>query len=212
MLATKTWAVLSLEPLQFRGCLWQRAAPTSATGGNGLQLAVQPNVRATTLLVHELVIEKGRGILLDTRERSEFEGLANGDPYGAARSGHIPGAVWWPWREKLFEPPRGASGAPPELRSCEDILDSLPAEIASADEVIAYCTGGIRSGFVYFVLRGCGLGAAGTPRIRNYDGSWWAWSAEASVGCEGDGQHCSTDAQTTVGTGVTGGSGGGFGR
>ena len=45
--------------------------------------------------------------------------------------------------------------------------------------VVAYCTGGIRSGFMYMVLRWCGY-----ERAQNYDGSWWEWASDSSLPIE----------------------------
>ena len=57
-------------------------------------------------------------------------------------------------------------------------LKTLPAlnsllsqnEIRPNQEIIVYCTGGVRSGMAYFVFRYLGF------KVRNYDGSWWDWS------------------------------------
>lgn len=172
----------------------------NAEGGAPL-VVVQSDRRATTTVVNMLAGGEDV-VLLDVRERVEFDGVASGDPYGADRSGHIPHAVYYNWREHMFQSP-GTGRGPPELSSCGDILESLPVGAASSD-IIAYCTGGIRSGFVYMVLRGCGF-----PQARNYDGSWWAWSSESSLPCWGDGPGCKAEtARAPQGTaGAEGGSG-----
>lgn len=100
-------------------------------------------------------------VVLDIRSRAEYEGAA---PYGSTRGGHIPTAIHFHWRE-LFDP-SGALLAPTAVRTRLEALG-----VATATPVIAYCTGGIRSGFVYAVMR-----SAGYLRPRNYDGSWWEWS------------------------------------
>ena len=45
-------------------------------------------------------------------------------------------------------------------------------------EVVVYCTGGVRSAMGYFVLKYLGYS------VRNYDGSWWDWSLDASLPVE----------------------------
>lgn len=174
-------------------------APSGATpvdgGSAGAAAAAEPleDRRASTELVARLVAagHASSAVLLDTRDWGEFKGSADGDPYGARRSGHIPGAVWWPWRDRTFGGRGGDSDGPPLLRPCEEILASLPSGYASTDELVPYCVGGIRSAFVYMVLRGCGLGGdAAGPKLRNYDGSWWAWAANTSLPCEGIGTGC----------------------
>jgi thiosulfate/3-mercaptopyruvate sulfurtransferase len=48
-------------------------------------------------------------------------------------------------------------------------------------EVVCYCTGGVRSAWVYFVLK-----VVGYPRVRNYPGSWWEWSRDFAAPTETD--------------------------
>lgn len=98
--------------------------------------------------------------LLDTRESEEYDGVVK---YGEHRGGHIPGAehLWW---EELVDD--NGLIAPEQL---ETKLDERG--IDTGDTVIAYCTGGVRSGFVYAVLR-----AAGFEDVRNYDASMWEWT------------------------------------
>lgn len=55
--------------------------------------------------------------------------------------------------------------------------DALKARLAAPGvgentEVVSYCTGGIRSGFVTAVLNSAGI------KARNYAGSMWEWSAQ----------------------------------
>lgn len=101
-------------------------------------------------------------VLLDTRERREYEGQT---PYGESRGGHVPGAAHLYFKELLdddgfFLPP-------------EDVRALLAARGASPDDdVVAYCTGGVRSAFVVVALRHVGF-----ERARNYPASMWEWSA-----------------------------------
>ena len=48
-------------------------------------------------------------------------------------------------------------------------------------EVVCYCTGGVRSGWVYFVLK-----IVGYHRVKNYPGSWWEWSRDFAAPTETD--------------------------
>ena len=107
------------------------------------------------------LIEKPDVVILDTREPREYAGET---PYGETRGGHVPGA------KHIF---------------CKDLVgadgkvlagDALKARLADlgvgADtQVVSYCTGGIRSGFVTAVLNNAGV------KARNYAGSMWEWSA-----------------------------------
>lgn len=95
--------------------------------------------------------------LLDTRDLREFEGAT---PYGSTRGGHIPGARHVVWTDFL-----DGSDLVDRDRARE-LLGPIDAP------VVAYCTGGVRSGFVYAVARW-----AGYEDVANYAGSWWEYSA-----------------------------------
>ena len=59
-----------------------------------------------------------------------------------------------------------------KLKRPEALRTQLEALGARVDEpIFTYCTGGIRSAFIYLALR-----EAGFKHARNYDGSWWDWS------------------------------------
>jgi thiosulfate/3-mercaptopyruvate sulfurtransferase len=99
-------------------------------------------------------------VLIDNREKHEFDGAT---PYGSSRGGHIPGALHIDWRE--FFKPDGT------LKSRGELNSLLKAKsIHSDQEIVVYCTGGVRSAMAYFVFRYLGY------KVRNYDGSWWDWS------------------------------------
>jgi len=122
----------------------------------------RPDVRATTAVVAQLVARDDRTtIILDTREAAEFHGAVR---YGESRGGRIPGAshLWW---YDLFDD-RGY------LHSPETLVAMLRERgFTDGDHVVAYCTGGVRSGFAYLILRALGVPAS------NYDASMWAWTA-----------------------------------
>ena len=98
--------------------------------------------------------------IIDNRAQKEFDGAT---PYGSPTGGHIPNAIHIHW---------------PEFFQADGTLKTLPAlnsllsqnEIRPNQEIIVYCTGGVRSGMAYFVFRYLGF------KVRNYDGSWWDWS------------------------------------
>lgn len=89
---------------------------------------------------------KAAGVLVDVREADEYAG-SNG--YLAAYGGHVPGAVSVPWRT---------------------IADGAPVPGGEGTTVV-YCTGGVRSAFVWLLL------AAQGRSVANYDGGWWDWAA-----------------------------------
>ena len=76
--------------------------------------------------------------------------------------------MWYPWKQVF-----AADGYNVKDKS------TLRAELAAMgvtqdSTVVAYCTGGIRSGFMYMVLRWAGYESA-----QNYDGSWWEWAQDS---------------------------------
>ena len=100
-------------------------------------------------------------VLLDTRSAIEFLGAA---PFGETRGGHPPGAISLPFKQLMT-----ADGyvLPPQK-----ICDRLSQMGVSPDqEIVSYCTGGIRSAWLTVVLINAGFQA------RNYAGSMWEWSA-----------------------------------
>lgn len=100
-------------------------------------------------------------IIIDTREPREFAGST---PYGEQRGGHIPGAVHLYFKDLL-----DSDG---KLLPQQTIINQLQAlNITPETQVVVYCTGGIRSGWLVAVLTTLGFQA------QNYAGSMWEWSA-----------------------------------
>lgn len=99
--------------------------------------------------------------ILDTREPREYAGET---PYGELRGGHVPGA-----RHIFYKDFLDGDG---DVLPPDQVKAKLAAIGISPDtEVISYCTGGIRSGFVTAVLANAGI------KARNYAGSMWDWSS-----------------------------------
>ncbi|MEM9264724.1 MAG: rhodanese-like domain-containing protein [Cyanobacteria bacterium P01_F01_bin.13] len=99
-------------------------------------------------------------VVIDTREGREYAGKTS---YGEQRGGHVPGAINLYFKEFLTED--GTLLSPQEIRA---ILKQ--ADITPDTQVIVYCTGGIRSGWLASVLVTLGY------RVSNYAGSMWEWS------------------------------------
>jgi thiosulfate/3-mercaptopyruvate sulfurtransferase len=53
--------------------------------------------------------------------------------------------------------------------------------IGNGQDVICYCTGGVRSAWLYFILK-----LVGYSKLRNYPGSWWEWSRDFACPAEKD--------------------------
>ncbi len=100
-------------------------------------------------------------VIIDTRETREYAGET---PYGEQRGGHIRGAIHLYYQDWFDQ-----NGM---LLSREAILNQLAQnEITPQTEIVAYCTGGVRSAWLTTVLVDLGFHA------KNYAGSMWEWSA-----------------------------------
>jgi len=105
-------------------------------------------------------------VVIDSRTDEEFNGWTL---YGESRGGHISGAIQIPY-EWFFKEDKTIL----DVAELKELFESRG--ITTDKEVTSYCTIGIRSGFVYFVLR-----TLGYPRVSNYDGSIVEWSADSSL-------------------------------
>ncbi len=107
-------------------------------------------------------------VIIDNREKHEYAGST---PYGSSRGGHIPGAIHIDWRD--FFTTKGQMKPDSELHG---LLKQN--KITPGNEIVVYCTGGVRSAMAYFVFRTLGYS------VRNYDGSWWDWSHNPALPAE----------------------------
>jgi thiosulfate/3-mercaptopyruvate sulfurtransferase len=108
----------------------------------------------------------GRTILLDVRSEQEYVGSPR-----MKRSGHIPGAKWWPWEQAVdFKQAFVAQSSDKLLAS----LDKLG--VRKDTPVITYCQSGHRAGRAYMTLRRLGFN-----NVKLYDGSMAEWSIDRSL-------------------------------
>ena len=101
-------------------------------------------------------------VLLDVRTQQEYAG----DPR-QARSGHIPGARWWPWDSTIEFATDFRLKAPAELKQ-------QLHELGITDKntpIYLYCRTGHRASQTYYVLRQLGF-----SQVKLYDGSMAEYS------------------------------------
>lgn len=110
-------------------------------------------------------------IILDARSLEEFLGK---EVSGIPRPGHIPSAVHLAWNGFLNN-----NATVKDLATIKAGLDEKGLE--PGNEIVCYCTGGVRSSWLYFVLK-----LAGYQKLRNYPGSWWEWSRDFACPVEKD--------------------------
>jgi thiosulfate/3-mercaptopyruvate sulfurtransferase len=107
--------------------------------------------------------------LVDVRGPAEF----SGEQLRAARGGHIPGAILWPWEGNLR--PDGMMRDPAEIRNRAEAAGLRPDQ-----ELVTYCQGGVRAAHAALALH-----IAGYPRVRIYDGSWAEWGNDPALPIDG---------------------------
>lgn len=145
--------------------------PVSQRMGN---FKAQP-VRALITLKDELkgLIRKPhpQTAILDARSVEEYLGK---EVSGLPRSGHIPSAIHVAWNGFLN---KDATVKDPSV--LKELLDAKG--VGLEQDVVCYCTGGVRSAWLYFILK-----LVGYPKVTNYPGSWWEWSRDFACPSETD--------------------------
>jgi thiosulfate/3-mercaptopyruvate sulfurtransferase len=109
--------------------------------------------------------------IVDARSLEEYLGK---EISGIPRPGHIPSSIHMAWNGFLNK-----DGTVKDLAVIREMLEAKG--IRNDQEVICYCTGGVRSAWFYVILK-----LAGYRRIRNYPGSWWEWSRDFACPVEKD--------------------------
>ena len=130
--------------------------------------AVKKSKRMTKELIQKKLGTKNFAVV-DSRTDEEYNGW---QLYGEARGGHMTGAIQLPYAS-FFNTDK-------TVLHYSDLKTMFESRgITRKMQVTAYCTVGIRSGFVYFLYR-----LMGYNKASNYDGSIAEWSADASLPME----------------------------
>ncbi len=134
--------------------------------------SVQPDAMIDKQELKKLVKGPHRDtVIVDARSVEEYAGK---EIDGLPRPGHIPSAVNIPWNGFL----RQDATVKPES-ALREMFHAFGMN--EKQEVITYCLGGLRSAWMYFLLK-----LAGYERVRNYPGSWWEWSRDFAAPAEKD--------------------------
>jgi len=145
------------------------ATSRSTTGAKPVAFAVKAMDRSLNVNKDEVKAALGKARIIDARALDEYQGAQK---YGEARGGRLPGAVSLPWNS-VFE----ANG---RMRTPDGLRQLLAkAGIKPGDDIIAYCTKGIRSAHLTLVLKELGY-----SKVRNYDASFHEWAGDASLPLE----------------------------
>lgn len=130
-------------------------------------------------ITHDEMLEAvaNNAVVIDARSTDEYSGKRQ--KKGAARAGRIPGSINSDWAHSVnYESDKHFK----KLEELEAIYSKL--EIEKDTPIIVYCHSGVRSAHLTFVL----TQLLGYTNVRNYDGSWTAWSAAESLPLEQDNQ------------------------
>lgn len=103
--------------------------------------------------------------IIDVRGEDEYKGATN---FGEARGGHLPDAI-----NITFAKLYNEDGT---IKSNEEIDKVMKeAGVEKSDNIVTYCTAGIRSAHMALVLKN-----AGYENVRNYDASYYEWAGDES--------------------------------
>ncbi|MCJ7690422.1 MAG: sulfurtransferase [Clostridiaceae bacterium] len=130
---------------------------------------IEKSNKNSTIKTEELNAKLGKVKILDSREKDEFAGAVK---FGEARGGHIPGAISLTFNSLLNEDGTFKSA---------DELDTIfkAAGLNKEDEIVTYCTAGIRSAHLALALR-----MTGYNNVKNYDESFYTWAKDESLNIE----------------------------
>lgn len=143
---------------------WKQAGgeTTKADGpAPGQPLAINALDEGLTATTDWIQSRAGRIKIVDSRSKKEFDGATD---YKEARGGHLPGAVLIAF-ESMFNKDN-------TVKSTAELKQLFQAAgLKPEDEIVTYCTAGIRSAHMALVMRMAGFGNA-----RNYDASFYEWA------------------------------------
>lgn len=104
--------------------------------------------------------------IVDVRTEDEYNGAT---PNGEAKGGHMPGAILVKYTDLFQE-----DGTLKSNKELEAMFEA--AGLDKEDNIVTYCTGGIRSAYTQLVLEMCGY-----ENTWNYDQSYWRWCVVGEV-------------------------------
>ncbi len=111
----------------------------------------------------------GKVKIVDSRSEKEYTGATD---YGEARGGHLPGAISIPF-ENMFNKDN-------TLKDSDQLKQMFTAAgLKTDDDIVTYCTAGIRSAHMALVMR-----MVGFEKARNYDASFYEWAGDESLKVE----------------------------
>ncbi|MGV8981303.1 sulfurtransferase [Clostridium sp.] len=152
--------------------LWESSkfeVSKEATSPVASSFKIENSDKAMTINTEELKAKLGKVKILDSRSKDEYDGAVN---FGEARGGHIPGAINLTF-SSLFNEDK-------TYKSVEEIKAIFKAAgLNKDDEIVTYCTAGIRSAHLALSLK-----MMGYNNVKNYDESFYTWAKDESLKVE----------------------------
>jgi thiosulfate/3-mercaptopyruvate sulfurtransferase len=130
---------------------------------------IENSNKTSTINTEELNAKLSKVKILDSRAKDEYDGAVN---FGEARGGHIPGAINITFSSLFKEDKTFKSG---------DEMEAIfkAAGLNKDDEIVTYCTAGIRSAHLSLALK-----MMGYNNVKNYDESFYRWAKDESLKVE----------------------------
>ncbi|MDU1686829.1 MAG: rhodanese-like domain-containing protein, partial [Clostridium perfringens] len=114
----------------------------------------------TTVTTENLYENMSKYTIVDARAKDEYDGATK---FGEAVGGHIKGAISLPFNEVYNE-----DGTIKSEKELNEIFKK--AGLTKEQEIVTYCTAGIRSAHLALILNMLGYNA------KNYDASYYEWA------------------------------------
>jgi len=149
---------------------WTAAKGDTATDASTLTAVsfkiMNPQYDALMTTTDYVKANKDKIKLVDTRSTEEYNGSTNhGENYNGTKAlGHIEGAISLPYSQLYND-----DGTIKSVADLKALFESKG--LKPEDEIVTYCTVGIRSGFTAEILRMCGY-----TNVKNYNGSFSEWA------------------------------------
>lgn len=122
--------------------------------------------RSWNVTTDAIVSGLGELTIVDARTAKEYAGATD---FGEARGGHLPGAVNVPFGSMFND-----DGTLKSVADLGALFDKVG--LGPNDDIVVYCTKGIRSAHMTLVLRGLGF-----AKVRNYDASFYEWAGNSAL-------------------------------
>ena len=131
-----------------------------------------PERYASAAEIENLLNNNADVTIVDARAENEYIGDT---PYGSSRGGHIPTAMHYRWKW-VFDPDNSGNLKP--IQNLTREFEDLGAQDTD-DDIVIYCTRGIRAAFLYSVFQW-----AGYENVKNYADSWKSWAQDPNLPVE----------------------------